>query len=252
MLTLLSHLAQAEWKSTIISAAREIYAPLGQESFGLKLEISIRADSLAVASADRSEQQLSVVIHQGLLDAPKLTPDALRMIICHELGHIFGGAPRRNVPPEWEGPVAPDSMSYMSSEGQADYYASAVCFKKLVDHARRRGQLERLNLSEVGPILKNKCDRSDEHEICLRAALGGKAFLNLIHEFPISCEHHDSSITPRLIRDMYPARQCRLDTMIQGSFCGGELPHTLDFEDAGANSCLAPGAQRPLCWYRDS
>ena len=173
------------------------------------------------------------------------------MIICHELGHLFGGAPRKNVPPEWDGPVGSDGMSLMSSEGQADYYASSACFKRMLTLEK---QSPRIDLKRVGPVLKNKCQaiakkNGKDLEACLRSALGGLDFLNLVRDFPISCEHEDKNIAPQLIRDSYPERQCRLDTIINGTLCSEVLPLSLHPFDDSKNTCVSSYALRPKCWF---
>lgn len=40
-------------------------------------------------------------------------------MLCHELGHHLGGAPFK-----------PD-ISWMSTEGQADYFSGSTCLKKI-------------------------------------------------------------------------------------------------------------------------
>ena len=238
--------AQSDWPSKIIEEARRVYEPVSWSSFGKPIHF-VNVDNINVAaSAEHDFKELKVVINSGLLTSPRLTPDSLRMILCHELGHLFGGAPRRNIPMEWEGPIADDNLSFMSSEGQADYYAGLSCFKNLVKEAEG-SNIEQADRNRVGPVLKAFCQ---EDQLCLRSALAGLDFLRLTYDFPISCEERDDTETPELIRDSYPARQCRLDTIMNASACGDQSPLMLDFSNASVNTCTQSELARPICWYK--
>ena len=170
------------------------------------------------------------------------------MIVCHELGHLFGGAPRRNVPLEWDGPIAHDGLSHLSSEGQADYYTSLVCFRKMLEVASAESPV--VDYKRVGPKLKLQAGyKGAELKNCLRAGLAGEDFLKLTFEFPVLCEKEDTSVTDRLIRDSYPGRQCRLDTIVSGALCPDKLPTALDFDNMANTTCRKQQALRPQCWF---
>lgn len=189
----------AHWQEDILNDARAVYSPRSFSTFKKKLYIVV-TDNLSVSgSADHGYQEIRVEIYRGALATERLTPDALRMLICHELGHIFGGAPRKNIPYEWEGHIGDDGFSLLSAEGQADYYAGSTCFRELVRNASSK-----------------------------RIEKAGLDFLNLVKVFPISVNTPDPFITPDLIRDSYPSRQCRLDTIVRA----------------------ARGEARPRCWYK--
>jgi hypothetical protein len=191
LLSLITNVS-AGWQEDIIHEANIKYFPA---------IITIKENPAVAASADYGFNELKVELYTGLLKSPRMTPDALRMTICHELGHLYGGHPRKNAPMEWEGPRDENGMSFLSAEGQADYFAGLECFRKITSE-------------DV------KTDR---------IAKAGFEFLTLVFPFPISIETPDLSVSPFLIRDSYPARQCRLDTIIAG---------------ANKNS-------RPACWFKD-
>ncbi|MGE3683480.1 MAG: ImmA/IrrE family metallo-endopeptidase [Bdellovibrionales bacterium] len=212
------------------------------------------------AGADNDGTTITVSIDGGLLTSPRLTPDGFRFILCHELGHLFGGAPRRGLPAEWTGVTAADGLSVMSSEGQADFYAGAVCFRHLV-----RGQDHSVALAsdtyKITPRLARMCDRawglgSEESLICRRAALGGENLLLLVKDFAISFETPDPQIAPVLVRDILPGRQCRLDTIVAAATCrreGAENSLVMSPTDPIPNGCPGqPEAERPPCWYRQT
>lgn len=238
-----------DWKQLLMQDTLTLYAPVSLSTFKKTLKLTISPETTIAASALHHQDHLALVVNQGLLDSPRLTPDILRMVLCHELGHLFGGAPRRNIPPEWDGPVATDGQSFHSAEGQSDYYASVVCFRRLV---RMRPNMQ-TSIKRAGPRLTARCDQAwtdaKERALCLRTALAGQDFLNLVFEFPISTENTDSSISPVLIRDTYPSRQCRLDTIINGALCSETFSSALNFSQMEKNDCSFQEAKRPLCWY---
>lgn len=194
--------------------------------------LRIDQNNLSVAaSAEYDGQNMFVIINVGLLKSQRLTPDTLRMIACHEIGHLLAGDPRKNIPMDWTGPIAPDGLSYLSSEGQADYFAARTCFPKLVlgqDHSNL------INIEKVTPTLKSKCAQrehstANDYHLCLRSSVAGYDFLRLTYDFSISFDTPDDRITASLERDTYPGRQCRLDTFVAGAL--GNAP-------------------RPACWFR--
>lgn len=235
------------WQKEIITQATSLFSPVSKKEFGKEFKTIIVNDNSVSGSAEHTYNELILKINSGLLNSIRLTPDSLRMLICHELGHLFGGAPRKNIPIEWDGPTGIDGRSLLSSEGQSDYYASAVCFKKLIafDHKKYIPPF-----SEIGPNLRQKCSSQNDIEMCLRTALAGKSFLNLVYDFDISTEKMDDSISETMLYDIYPDRQCRLDTIISGALCKSKLPLALDEYDHLLNECLHPTAKRPRCWYR--
>lgn len=240
------------WKEQIIEDAKVIYTPISITTFNKPLYFQTSESQTVGGSAHHETSHLAVVIDRGLLKSFRLTPDGFRMILCHELGHLFGGAPRRHAPAEWDGPIAHDGLSLMTSEGQADYYASLVCFRKMLELESSKSP--KPDFSRVGPRLNRKCQeeagfKGQELEACLRAGLAGEDFLKLVFEFPISCEKFDESVAPTLIRDFYPARQCRLDTIVSGALCSENLPLVMDFNTMEKNSCGVTYAARPVCWY---
>ena len=155
------------------------------------------------------------------------------------------------MPAEWDGVTADDGLSIMSSEGEADYYTTLVCFRKLVE-----GEDHSAVLSEVvvPPITQSKCNRAwgkqtQESMVCQRAALASLGFLNFIKDFPISLENTAEEVAEKIIIDQYPSRQCRLDTLVAGSLCRTQFPLQLDRNSAAASDCRQEEARRPACWF---
>lgn len=239
---------KTEWQKNIFREFDKLYRPVARSN-GKSFEIRIEKNDSSSAAAETDTKRVAVIANTGLLKNSTLSPDGLRMIICHELGHIFGGAPRKNVPPEWDGPSAQDGRSFTSSEGQADYYASASCFHRIIRGSNHQEAL--VNVSAASRA-QRQCDsrlgaNSEESLICQRAAAGAENMLQLNRVSPISYSTPNQSVSDKIITDSYPDRQCRLDTFLMGAVCRSDIPIVMDFNDASANDCK--DAYRPLCWY---
>ncbi|MGE3610238.1 MAG: hypothetical protein AB7I27_11665 [Bacteriovoracaceae bacterium] len=72
----------------------------------------------ASVNFDGNHYQLNIL--GGLARIKEMTPDAYAAIVCHELGHILGGAPFQDIP----------DFEWASVEGQADYFSASVCLPR--------------------------------------------------------------------------------------------------------------------------
>lgn len=252
----------AKRMTVVLQEFEAFYQPI-TSGLGFKLTVQIDNNSSSEsADANRDARHANVTVTRRLLENARMSEDGLRTILCHEMGHVLGGAPRRNIPPEWDGPIAPDGFSFMSSEGQADYYSTLVCFRRLVrgqNHQKRLAQEMAAALPPVADVA-HRCDtahgiRTVDSLICQRAVAGAFNMLQMIKEFPISVASASPFVATSTILDLYPDRQCRLDTFIAGALCRTEsVPDTaaLDFNDGTVNTCADRAAARPACWYSRS
>ena len=218
-----------EIQNGILNEAFLLLSPRAQQEKGnLVIRIDETRSSIGASAKRDSLDSFEIILDKGLIGWPRLTEDALRMIICHEAGHLWGGAPHKSPPIDWDGPIGSDGLSLMSAEGQADYFAAKECFKQWVqdqDHTRQ--------IKNAPNELKQKCENkwgpsSNESGLCQRSALAGKDFLNLVKDFEISFATPAQEVVEKTLNDEYPSRQCRLDTFLAGAL---QNP-------------------RPLCWYR--
>jgi hypothetical protein len=240
-----------KWQKEIFSEIEALYLPFARER-NQTLSLLVRPDSRSVvASAEGDKTQAKVIVHGGLLRSKRLTADGLRSVLCHEIGHVFGGTPKRRAPMEWDGPMTDDGFTYVSSEGQADYYSTAVCFRRLV---KGQNHASLIDHSRVTPRLARLCDfawgkDTEDSWICKRAALGGENLLLLVADFPISFETPDRAITRETLGYTYPSRQCRLDTILAGALCRRQLPLDLALVGKEEAACGETEARRPACWF---
>jgi hypothetical protein len=233
--------------------AQALYEPLMKKGESFAVIHKPGMDQSLVGSALRNPvNEFRVVFDSGFVKTPRLTPDGYRFALCHELGHLFGGVPRRDPPMEWDGPMDPSGKMLLSGEAQADYYAGRACFRKLVEgenHAKA------LAGREIPDSLRKDCNGawgkgSQDSLICLRTAVGSFDMLRLVFDFKISLDAKDPEVVEKTIESAYPSRQCRLDTAIAGALCSAPVGLDLNGHDVAEFGCARGVGARPACWYK--
>lgn len=230
----------------VIEHLSEIYVPVIQK-LGAKLEIvGDWEDATVNAVATRDQSTWKVNVAGGIARAPKMTKNALVHIICHEIGHQIGGAPRMALYGGWP-----------SSEGQADYWSGAKCLKRYYQKFRHEGEIHG-NLPEKA---KNQCQTqftaTEDREICLKVistAVEFGKFLDTLNpkKDPISFETPDSRIVKGTNINDYPRPQCRFDTIVSAALCTVNPQDLNSPESVEASNCndLNRLGARPRCWYK--
>lgn len=183
----------------------------------------------------------------GLARNKFMTRDSLTLVVCSEIGISIG-----------EYPIAPQSSSgaAFSVRGQADYFGSAKCLKKLfADEDNKSIVLSK----KVPPIAERLCSfsflpDSNEKYICIRSAMAGEELANVLNSLYSPKDQVQTSLsTPsRVVVDetatsSYPPIQCRLDSYFAGALCN----------PANSTSPMKDGychgndlGSRPLCWFK--
>lgn len=170
-----------------------------------------------------NDNTYSINFWGGLARLPYMTNAALALTACHEIGHILGGAPFIKI----------QSMSHMSSEGQADYFAAALCLKKY----DRTFKLE--IETETDPYITSRCytkfSETSDFETCLKVAIAGVSLaraLAFLSDFTgLDVSDPSSLEVSETLFNSYPDVQCRLDTFM-------------------AAALSSPDADlRPKCWF---
>jgi hypothetical protein len=187
------------------------------ESNNLKpLKISGNWKSTIVNAYMKEQLQVNLVdISGALARRPEISIEGLALIVCHEVGHAYGGKPEKRAP-----------LFLASVEGQADYYGVGVCLKKVIS------KIEETYLVEATSFMQDSCERASDSYNCLRLLKAGQSaanFLTSLKEEPLaSYETPDSTKVRRTLKS-YPDRvQCRLDTYYNAVF----------------------EKERPRCWYK--
>jgi len=192
----------------------------------------------------------TVAMFGGLARHPLVTEDAFAVVVCHELGHHLGGAPKKTqafqVDPKWA-----------SNEGESDYFATAKCLRKIFE----QDDNEKILASKMIPQeVKAGCEKvyknQAEIKLCQRVALAGfevAGFLSALgkDKTPVSFATPDKKKVWRVDND-HPKAQCRLDTYLAGALCDKSADLELGQKDASIGACTLKNGDlmgmRPRCW----
>ena len=214
----------------ISNSLKELYLA-DFEELGLGLVFNLYWDNPKVnASTGRWGNTAHINMYGGLARHKYLSHNGFAMVICHEIGHHLGGAPKY------------PKYTWASAEGQADYYAALKCFKRYLREACE-GDTCFPDLKDVNKYLDNKCSGSIE---CAATALAGLSISRVIGGASIKIKNHDTNVVSST-QISHPAAQCRMDTYLAGAIC--------DKDVASPDLCLRKNNDpefsfRPLCWFK--
>jgi hypothetical protein len=181
--------------------------------------------------------------------------DAVALLICHELGHILGGAPIYDQ--NYTQLASPAGFNHpMAVEGQSDYFASAKCFKRYAQNTPLDFVLS------ADSIISEKCSRAyidiAEQELCKRTAMAGKVLANNLRRVKIYSGYnepwisfdHPATYVSDFTQTGHPEYQCRLDTYLAGALCKTPTSGPSNWKDAENDFCKFNSlGGRPSCWY---
>jgi hypothetical protein len=107
----------------------------------------------------------------GLARHETITEDGFATVVCHEIGHHIGGAPKKS---SWWG------SSWASNEGQADYFGTSKCLRKMMEKEDNTSIIANM---EIPAHVTKKCNASfnniAEISMCQRGAMAGLSLANL-------------------------------------------------------------------------
>ncbi|MBS2026705.1 MAG: hypothetical protein JST54_02275 [Deltaproteobacteria bacterium] len=229
----------------VLDAVEATYTPILAQR-NLRFIIERRWPDDAVNSSPfRGATFVGISISGGIARARGMTQDALALVACHELGHLLGGFPQGN--------------PGMSNEGQADYFATAKCLRRIFTSPSSQ-TFSRLPASD--PVARKACAAafSGEHQraICIRSALAALSASRMTSTWrddePLAALDTPDPFRTTVTDDRHMPRQCRLDTQFQGALCA--KPATEDFSDLAPEPGACTRAEhftigmRPRCWYQ--
>jgi hypothetical protein len=200
------------------------------------------------AYAEQVGSTWKVAMFGGLARHRTITEDGFALVVCHELGHHIGGAPKYN------------SDDWASNEGQSDYFATLKCLRRVWMSENNQEIVRRM---EAPQIVKSSCAKSWSDEldqaICVRGALAGESVANLFASMSWGrapkFDTPDSKVVSRT-NDRHPASQCRLDTYFQGALCEKSYSEDVAQDSEVTSTCHGSLGDitglRPLCWFRPS
>lgn len=240
-------MGKAEFEMAIYEF-HKIMAPMVEKSYQRELKVigeweNERVNAFASRDKDRNPQ---IVITGGMARHPMMTRDAFYSILCHEMGHHFGGAPKM-----FRG--ATELRSWSSAEGQADYYAATKCMPYLLERLPARDEfvvLDRYKRDLLGQV----CFSENCLIIAQAAERVAKIFYDIRPQGPrpdiLSRDHTEVLRTDH----GHPVPQCRLDTFISGANCPIDPSVVLDDLNPHLEKGACPTSPfrdggRPTCWF---
>ena len=242
-----------------IDKALEVYSPLA-EQMGARLEIHGNwQDSTVNAFASQNGSDVWVVeMFGGLARRPEVTLDGFKLVLCHELGHHFGGYPFYS------------DQDWAASEGQSDYYATQVCARKIwgdefAENARFRSRVSLKVRSACNLVWESRA----QQDLCYRSMVAGESLAlllsNLSADRVLPSYETPATYVVEQTDPSHPKGQCRLDTYASGALCDierseniipgsqMELRNSVQAEiSANMVSCSRTNrgiGRRPRCWF---
>jgi hypothetical protein len=198
--------------NNIIQKAQELYDPIAQQH---EETLTINADwddSTVNANSSRFGDEATVNMYGGLARREEVTPEGFALVVCHELGHLYGGKPYIH------------ETAKMAAEGQADYYGARDCLKTVL------AKVPPLSPPTVTDYIAKACN---SNKMCERRLVGSYSLgklLAVIKSEPIPEFETPDPLVVTETQLSYPKTvQCRLDTYHNGTF----------------------NMARPKCWFKD-
>ena len=254
---------------TILRETEAIYTPVF-EAKGKTFRVNkLWTNDQVNASAQQSGSTWIINMYGGLARHEHATVDSFRAVVCHEIGHHLGGAPKKA---GWFG-------TWASNEGQSDYFATFKCMKKMILEGQASGMAiasadlsiyeeaevavadekcsERFSVVEPGEGEEEGEGLDTAYTACKRATLAGLSLGRLLGSRDpdkiISLSTPNETVVTRT-NDNHPEAQCRADTYMAGSLCNLDFNSELSDSDPDQGTCnRTEGYEyglRPLCWFK--
>lgn len=237
----------------VIDRAVKIYAPVISKAGGTLKVNRLWNDATVNASAQQQGSSWILNMYGGLARHPTITEEGFALVVCHELGHHLGGAPKIA---GWFG-----MNDWASNEGEADYSANLKCLRnyfadddnqKITDQAKLDGRLSAFAADLCEKQFATDADRL----LCKRSSLGGTSVAGLFQDLrkePTAPDYSkpDTSKVKKMFDD-HPATQCRMDTYLAGAVCDVDKSVALSDTDYRQGACVENVAKvgfRPRCWF---
>lgn len=229
----------------VIDKVEGIYSPIIAKMGGKLVVDRNWTDDTVNAYAQRQGNVYRVSMFGGLARHEAVTQDGFALVLCHELGHHLGGAPR--------------SSSWASNEGEADYYGNLKCLRRVFSSP---GATVFTRASANDEVAQKACSQSfskaSDKALCLRTSMAGVSLGTLLNILgggttPPQFDTPDASVVEQT-DDAHPAAQCRLDTYFQAALCARPWTETMSGTDPNVGACTRSQGfsvgLRPLCWYK--
>jgi hypothetical protein len=244
-------LTEAQYNAVIDKVAA-VYRPILEDN-GYSMSINrLWTDPRVNAGTTKKGTELIFNMYGGYARHSMVTEDGYALVMCHELGHHLGGTPKKIFDNGEEG--------WPSVEGQADYFATLKCLRKVFRKDNNQAVLAGL---EIPGVIIEKCIKGFkekwEVDICIRTSLAGLSVgavsADIRNTEVPTVETSDATVVEKTY-EAHPLPQCRLDTYFQGSICEVSSARPLTTKDETKGAChTILGHQegtRPNCWFKSS
>ena len=238
--------------NTVIDSVEHIYSPIVTQQGG-KLTIDRNwTDATVNAYARQIGKEWNVAMFGGLARHETMTADGFALVVCHEIGHHIGGAPKKS---------AIGNNSWASNEGQADYWSTLKCLRRVWNSDNNEEIIKQM---EIPKHLATSCGRQRvwnvDVAICIRAGMAGmsvaKLFQSLSRETTAPQFETPNTTVVTATNDRHPQTQCRLDTYFQGGLCESSFNEDVENKSEVTGTCHGSLGHkkglRPLCWFKSS
>jgi hypothetical protein len=236
-------ISQADYLDAIQQVENEFSKDFKDIGFELEILRAWDAPEVEADALDRG-RTLYVRVKGGFARLPRITKDGLLLSLCHEVGHFVGGAPQ--------------ALFYHGKtvEGQADYFATLKCLRRIFAHDDNEKFLN--SESEFRTECEGSFQNRADVAVCVRSAaasavMGAVSAELLGMEIP-SFSTPDQKRVERLFwGHLFP--QCRLDTYMAGVLCSVQASLPVSPLDLDVGTCSRwlghKRGVRPLCWYNE-
>lgn len=217
----------------------EVYTPIFKTRGGSFHILRDFKDGSVNAWAWRLSDEYHLEVPGGMSRYYLITEEGFITTICHEIGHLLGGAPIKG------------SRGSISSEGQSDYYSSSKCLKRILPLVTPYKEIS------SDPEIEKICDQ-DPSPICARAFNGMKSLTSYyakLEKMKFPGLFSDSTYIAKKTIDSHPKSQCRLDTMKRGYFCPVDMDEDFSLSSILTGAChlnYFPEFARPVCWFKEA
>jgi len=248
-----------EQYNQILQAFRNLYEPLfAQKELEFDLDGSWQSATVN-AYADRAGRTARVTIFGGIARHKAITPDGLAAVICHEIGHHLGGAPKVR---GW------GSNPWASNDGQSDYFATLKCLRryfKTFSPAQNVAIVNRLYQRRsfmADPLAAQECQKSfsdtEAQAICIRSTAAGISLATTLADLGKEKIPQLGTPDPSVVNvtsDRHPPAQCRLDTYFRGALCPISESEDVHDQNPYIGTCSSVNGapelyHRPRCWFK--
>lgn len=243
-------LTEAQFNA-VIDEVEGLYAPIVAQEAGAPVLKVVRnwTDATVNAYAQQIGKEWRVSMFGGLARHETITADGFRLVVCHEIGHHIGGAPRKTS--AWASPWA-------SNEGQADYWATLKCLRRVWNDEDNAAVIATM---EIPAELSAKCGSNlsgEETAVCIRGGMAGLSVAKLFQALytEVNAPKFETPDAKVVVKtdDNHPATQCRLDTYFQGALCEKSFNENVEAKSEVTGTCHGSTGQkiglRPLCWFK--